>query len=63
MRFEVYQTIFAGRWRWRLRARNWKIIATSGEAFWNESDCLDSIGLVQQAVDAKIHMPAFKVPK
>ncbi len=31
MRLEVFQGLDG--WRWRLRARNGKLIATSGEAF------------------------------
>lgn len=37
MKFEKYKDA-SGQWRWRLRARNGKIIA-SGEAYRDERDC------------------------
>ena len=33
-------------WRWRLVAGNGRTIANGGEAFHNEADCLQSMGLV-----------------
>ena len=36
-----------GEWRWRLRASNHVIIATSGEGYINYSDCMRGIELVQ----------------
>lgn len=44
MHFQVYQSI--GQWRWRLRAANNRTIADSGEAYWNQQDCLSAIALV-----------------
>lgn len=55
MKFEVYrenslsllaQGLGGSDWRWRLRADNGLIIATSGEGYRNKSDCLHGIGLV-----------------
>jgi uncharacterized protein len=44
----------SGHWRWRLLARNNHIIATSGEGYWNLSDCLAAIELVKGAIDAPV---------
>lgn len=38
MKFEVYYDV-SNDWRWRLRATNGKIIATSGEGYENKGDC------------------------
>lgn len=45
MYFQIYQDA-ARQWRWRLRAGNHQIIA-HGEGYYNKSDCLRAIGLVQ----------------
>lgn len=34
-------------YRWRLRATNGRIIADSGEGYFNKSDCLAAIRLVE----------------
>ena len=57
MKYQVYRTLFGGLWRWRLRARNGKIIATSGEAYWRLGDCLDAIALVQESQDTPVSLP------
>ena len=36
-----------GEWRWRLRADNNEIIATSGEGYVRLNDCIHGIELVQ----------------
>lgn len=36
--FEVYKA--ADGWRWRLRAKNSKIVADSGEAYSSKSNCV-----------------------
>ena len=36
-----------GEWRWRLVARNGKIIADSGEGYTNSRDCIKGIRMVQ----------------
>jgi uncharacterized protein len=41
-----------GEWRWHLKGGNNKIIATSGEGYINESDCLAAIKLVKSSKDA-----------
>jgi uncharacterized protein len=44
----------AGLWRWRLFAANRKIIADSGEGYYNKSDCLDGINLVKGSASAPV---------
>ena len=52
--FELYKDS-GGEFRWRLRADNGKIIATSGEGYKNHGDCAHGIELVrQQAAGAKL---------
>ena len=46
--FEVYQDR-RGEHRWRLRAQNRQILATSGEGYQDKSDCLNSIESVKRA--------------
>lgn len=54
MHFEIYpqnsgertSLLMGEQWRWRLKAANNKIIATSGESYWNKQDCLHAIDLV-----------------
>jgi uncharacterized protein YegP (UPF0339 family) len=47
----------AGEWRWRLRANNHEIIATSGEGYKNKQDCLHAIDLVRSlSQDAEIRI-------
>lgn len=43
-----------GQWRWHLLAGNNKIIATSGESYWNESDCLAAIELVKRSSNSPV---------
>jgi uncharacterized protein YegP (UPF0339 family) len=44
----------AGQWRWRLYAANNKIIANSGEVYFNKADGLSAIGLVKSSTTAPI---------
>ena len=53
MRYEVYKD-GRGEWRWRLRAANHEIIATSGEGYKNKADCLHGIELVKDSADAPV---------
>lgn len=48
-RFELFRTAVRRQWRWRLRAANGRILATSGESFHNRGDCLASVRLVRSA--------------
>lgn len=45
--FELYKDV-SDEYRWRLRADNYKIIATSGEGYINKSDCEHGIELVKR---------------
>ena len=47
-KFEVYKDR-AGEFRWRLRATNTQILATSGDAYKAKRDCLHAIESVKQA--------------
>jgi uncharacterized protein YegP (UPF0339 family) len=44
----------ASEWRWHLTAANKKIIATSGEGYKNEADCLAAIDLVKKSSSAPV---------
>lgn len=41
-------------WRWHLSADNHKIIATSGEGYLHEQDCLAGIELVKNSRNAPV---------
>jgi len=54
MRFEIFRDE-QKQYRWRLKAGNNKIIASSAEAYHNKADCQHGIELVQtKAAEAKI---------
>lgn len=42
-------------WRWRLKAANNRIIADSGESYYNKSDCLAAIELVKNSKSAPVY--------
>lgn len=42
-------------WRWRLKAVNGRIIADSGESYWNKADALAAISLVKGAHSAPVY--------
>jgi uncharacterized protein YegP (UPF0339 family) len=57
--FEVYQDK-GGEYRWRLRATNTQILATSGDGYKEKRSCLDAIESVKKnAADA----PVNELPK
>jgi len=41
-------------WRWRLVAANGRIIANSGEGYFNETDCDSAIQLVKSSFNAPV---------
>jgi uncharacterized protein YegP (UPF0339 family) len=43
---EVYRSRKSQQWRWRLKARNGRIIATSHDAYHHQGDCLHGLDLV-----------------
>jgi uncharacterized protein YegP (UPF0339 family) len=53
MSFEIYKDA-SGEWRWRLKALNGQIIATSGEGYRNSADAKKAIELVRQSGSASI---------
>lgn len=44
----------SNQWRWHLLAGNNRIIASSGESYWNETDCLAAIELVKKSNTAPV---------
>lgn len=54
MKYYIYKDV-AGYWRWRLQAANNKIVATSGEGYWNQADCLSAINLVKGSSAAPVY--------
>ena len=53
MYFQYYQDA-KSEWRWRLKAANHEIIATSGEGYVRKSDCLHAIDLVKSSSMARV---------
>jgi uncharacterized protein YegP (UPF0339 family) len=53
MYYQVFQS--ESQWRWRLRAGNNRIIANSGESYWNKADCLSAIQLVKGSSSAPVY--------
>ena len=53
MTFEIYTSrsvTLRKQWRWRLKAANGRIIATSGEGYHNRSDMLEIIDKMRSYV-------------
>lgn len=46
----TYFTDKAGRWRWRLRAKNNEIVASSSEGFSNKLDMIANIQLTAEGL-------------
>ena len=63
-KFEVYKDR-GGEYRWRLRAQNRQVLATSGEAYADKRGCLAAIDSVKRAAaDAPVEeMPADPQPR
>lgn len=52
--YQVYKDR-RGQWRWRLRADNGKIIATSGgDGYKNLQDCMDMVGVLRSNPNTEI---------
>lgn len=54
----MHYVVFAdtnGQWRWHLKAANGRIIANSGEGYYNKQDCLHAIQLVKQSGFAPVY--------
>lgn len=64
LKFELYRArrglLLRVQWRWRLKARNGKIIATRGESYANRADAINAIELIRnQASRAPIDLVQF----
>ena len=55
MYFQIWKSSRNNQWYWSLRASNHATIATSGEGYWNKSDCMNGIMLVRKAATAPIY--------
>ena len=53
MEYELYRDS-ANQYRWRHRSSNYKIIADSGESYFNKSDCQHGINLVKGSTGAPV---------
>jgi len=51
--YHVYQDQ-AKHWRWRFISANNRIIADSGESYWNKSDCLAGIAIMKGSAQAPV---------
>jgi uncharacterized protein len=51
LKFEVYKDGRGG-FRWRLKAGNGKVVATSGEGYKAKADCRNGIELIKRAASA-----------
>lgn len=49
MKFQIYEDR-RGEWRWRLRARNGKIMATSGEGYKRKAACEKALNKVVNSI-------------
>lgn len=52
--YEIYKDR-SNNWRWRYVSSNGRIIADSGEAYVNKSDCLAGITLVKGSSSAPVY--------
>lgn len=53
MKYTYFQDV-QGQWRWHLTAANNRKIASSGEGYHNQSDCLSAISLVKGSSTAPV---------
>lgn len=53
MKYQMYVDP-KGHWRWRLLAKNNRIIANSGEGYHNDDDCLWAVNLVKGSANAVV---------
>jgi len=54
MHYQLYQDA-SNQWRWRLQAANSRIIANSGEGYYNKADCLGAVTLVKGSSGAPVY--------
>lgn len=53
MTWELYEDA-AGEWRWRLVARNGRIVADSGEGYTRRRDCHRAIDRIEQCMQLRV---------
>ena len=56
MKFEIFKDD-VGEWRWRLVARNGRIVADSGEGYKNKADCVAEMGKIRTAMRGEMEIP------
>ena len=54
MYYQIYRDSQSA-WRWRLRAANHRVVADSGEGYYNKMDCLHAINLVKGTMGAPVY--------
>ncbi len=54
MAYHIFQDV-QRLWRWHLKAANNRIIANSGESYYNKTDCLSAIGLVKGSGNTPVY--------
>jgi len=55
--FEIYRSLTNGRWYWRLKSRNGRIVASGGEGYDGQSRVLRAMANVRRYVrDAKVRV-------
>ena len=58
LKFEVYQDVKM-QYRWRLKAANGQVIATSGQGYKAKADCVNAVEIIKQgAATAKVEEAA-----
>lgn len=54
MKYVIYRDTNQ-QWRWRLIAANNRMIANSGEGYFNKTDCLSAISLVKGSATTPVY--------
>lgn len=54
MKYYIYKDT-RSQWRWRLNADNGRVIADSGESYYNRQDCLNAITLVKSSTSSPVY--------
>ena len=54
MKYVMYKDRL-NQWRWQLISANSKIIADSGEGYFNKADCLNGINLTKGSANAPVY--------
>lgn len=52
-KYEIYKDA-ANQFRWRYRATNGRIIADSGESYYNKSDCQRGIDILKASANSSV---------